>query len=96
MGSNIDLRKYQNSESIHDAFSRIVSGGKPGYKAVIERRQVPSKCNKCGRGGDPDQKFCNQCGGKMLIPITNCPGCKISINDDDKFCIECGHNLKQA
>jgi predicted nucleic acid-binding Zn ribbon protein len=95
MGSNIDLRKYQTADSIQDAFSRIVSGGKPGYKAVIERKKVPPKCNKCGRGGDTDQKFCNMCGGKMVVPLTDCPGCKKPINEGDKFCMECGHALAQ-
>ena len=94
MGSCLDLRKYQNDESIHDAFSKIVSGGKAGYKSVIERRKIPPKCVKCGRGGEEDQKFCSQCGGKMHIPITNCPGCKVSIEEDQKFCTGCGYNLK--
>ena len=93
MGSNIDLRKYQDPDSIRDAFSKIVSG-KMGYKAVIERKKIPPKCSKCRRGGDEDQKFCPQCGGKMIIPLTNCPSCKKPINEEDKFCTNCGHNLK--
>jgi len=96
MGSNIDLRKYEDPSSIQDAFSKVVSGGKMGYKTVIERKKTPPKCVKCGRGGDIDQKFCPQCGGKMVVPLTNCPGCKKSIIDTDKFCIECGHNLEEA
>jgi predicted nucleic acid-binding Zn ribbon protein len=96
MGSNLDLRKYQTADSIQDAFSKIVSGGKPGYKAVIERKKVPPQCNKCGRGGDPDQKFCNMCGGKMIVPLTDCPKCKKPINEGDKFCMECGNALAQS
>ena len=95
MGSNIDLRKYQNPDSIQDAFSKIVSGGKLGYKAIIERKKVPPKCSKCGRGGDEDQKFCPQCGGKMVVPLTNCPGCKKPIDETEKFCTECGTKLKE-
>jgi predicted amidophosphoribosyltransferase len=95
MGSNIDLRKFQNSESIQDAFSKVVSGGKVGYKTVVERKKIPPKCSNCGRGGDPDQKFCPQCGGKMVVPLTNCPGCKKPIDDSEKFCTECGHKLKE-
>jgi rRNA maturation endonuclease Nob1 len=95
LGSNIDLRKYEDPEAIQDAFSKVVSG-KTGYKAVIERKKALPKCTKCGRGGDDGQKFCPQCGGKMVIPMTKCPGCKKSINDGDKFCMECGHNLQQA
>ncbi|MEK6888775.1 MAG: zinc ribbon domain-containing protein [Nanoarchaeota archaeon] len=93
MGSNIDLRKYQDADSIQDAFSKIVSN-KIGYKAVIERKKIPPKCIQCGRGGDPEQKFCPQCGGKMVVPITNCPGCKKPIEEGAKFCTECGYKLQ--
>ena len=95
MGSNIDLRKYEDPASIQDAFSKIVSG-KVGYKTVIERKKIPPKCTKCGRGGDVDQKFCPQCGGKMVIPLTHCPGCKKMIDEAEKFCTECGHDLAAA
>ncbi|MFA5019696.1 MAG: zinc ribbon domain-containing protein [Candidatus Pacearchaeota archaeon] len=94
MGSCIDLRNYQDPVNIQDAFSKIVSG-KAGYKAVIEKRVIPPKCVKCGRGGDPEQKFCPQCGGKMKVPLTNCPGCKVSIGDE-KFCTNCGKNLEEC
>ena len=94
MGSCLDLRKYEDGSVIHDAFSKIVSGGKMGYKAVIERKKLPPKCVKCGRGGDVDQKFCPQCGGKMQVPITNCPGCKVGIEIGQKFCTGCGFNLQ--
>ncbi len=93
MGSNIDLRKYEDPESIQDAFSKVVSG-KIGYKSIIERKKPTPKCAKCGRGGDEGQKFCPHCGGKMEVPITKCPGCKVSIDENQKFCTECGHNLK--
>jgi len=94
MGSSIDLRKYQNPESIQDIYSKIVSG-KLGYKAIIERKKPIPKCIGCGRGGDEDQKFCSQCGGKMEVPITNCPDCKKTINEGQKFCTECGFSLNQ-
>lgn len=94
MGSCIDLRKFQDGTEIEDAFSKIVSGGKMGYKSVIERKKIPPKCEKCGRGGDNGQKFCPQCGGKMVVPLTNCPSCKKPIGDTDKFCMDCGQKLK--
>lgn len=93
MGSNLDLRKFENPDSIQDAYSKLVSG-KVGYKAVIERKKPTPKCTKCGRGGDPEQKFCPQCGGKMVVPLTNCPGCKKPIDENERFCTECGHKLK--
>ena len=94
MGSCIDLRKYQNSESLEAAFGQLISGGKPGYKTIIERKKVFPKCTKCGRGGDEGQKFCPQCGGEMKIPVTNCPKCNKPI-DGEKFCTECGTPIIQ-
>ena len=93
MGSCLDLRKFQSENAIQDAFSKLVSG-KPGYKAVIEKKVIHPKCIKCGRGGDADQKFCPQCGGQMKIPLTHCPGCRSPI-DDEKFCTKCGKQLKE-
>jgi RNA polymerase subunit RPABC4/transcription elongation factor Spt4 len=90
MGSCIDLRKFQNGDTIQDAFSKIVSGGKYGYKTVLERKVIPPKCTNCGRGGDEDQKFCPMCGGKMVVPMLDCPKCKKPIGDGEKFCTECG------
>jgi len=92
MGSCIDLRSLQDVNAIQDAYSQLVSG-KKGYKAVIERKKIPPKCIKCGRGGDVDQKFCPQCGGQMKIPLTNCPSCQASIGDTEKFCMNCGKEL---
>lgn len=101
MTTGHDLRRFQdlNTEEgsqVADAFSKIVSGGRPGYKAVIERKKPQPKCSKCGRGGDDGQKFCPQCGGKFVIPLTNCPGCKKGISDGEKFCTGCGFNLAAA
>jgi RNA polymerase subunit RPABC4/transcription elongation factor Spt4 len=95
MSQNLDLRRYQDSDSIAEAFGKIVSGGKSGYKTVIERKKIPPKCSKCGRGGDNEQKFCPQCGGKMVIPVTNCPGCKALLENGNKFCTNCGFNLQE-
>lgn len=96
MGSCLDLRKYEEADAVQDAFSRVVSGGKLGYKSIIERRKPTPKCVKCGRGGEESQKFCSQCGGKMAIPLTKCPGCKKSIDEQEKFCTECGNDLVAA
>ncbi len=93
MGSNIDLRKFQNTDSVADAFSALVSGKKYGYKTIIERKKIPPKCSQCSRGGDDGQKFCPSCGGKMIISLTNCPSCKKFIEDNEKFCTDCGTKL---
>lgn len=96
MASGYDLRKYQKgkgAESVEDAFARIVSGGKIGYKTVIEKKKVPPKCTKCSKIGEEEQKFCPECGGKMVVPITNCPSCDKDLEENEKFCTECGHKI---
>lgn len=63
MASNRDLRKYQDVESIQDAFSILVSG-KKGYKTVIERKKDIPKCSNCNKMLEGDEKFCSECGAK--------------------------------
>ncbi len=64
MGSCIDLRKYQDSDSIQDAFSALVSG-KKGYKTVIERKKNIPKCPGCSSALSGEEKFCPNCGYKI-------------------------------
>ncbi|MBU3912544.1 MAG: zinc ribbon domain-containing protein [Nanoarchaeota archaeon] len=90
MSTGRDLRHLQNPSAIEDAFSKLVSGGKIGYKTVIEKKKIPSRCTNCGRGGEYDQKFCSQCGGEMKVPLVTCPKCEKQIGDTEKFCTECG------
>lgn len=64
MGSCLDLRRYVNDQKTFDAFSKLVSGGKSGYKTVIERRQEVPRCKKCGKELEGIEKFCPECGEK--------------------------------
>lgn len=90
MGSNIDLRKYQDASSIEDAFGKILSG-KSGYKPIIERRIDPVKC-ECGTIIPGDKKFCPSCGKKAerKPTSTKCAKCGNFFEDADVFCGECG------
>ncbi len=73
MVSCLDLRKYQDSSTIQDIYSKIVSG-KSGYKAVIERKKELPKCQHCSKdmpcpgcivGMSEEKKFCGDCGHKL-------------------------------
>ncbi len=55
----------QNSDAVIDAFSKIVSGGRAGYKTVIEKKKVIIQCKNCFTVLDPSQKFCHECGMKV-------------------------------
>ena len=65
MTSNRDLRKFQDDESIQEAFGKLVSGGKPGYKTVIDKNKPIPKCDKCKTNLLGDEKFCPECGEKI-------------------------------
>ncbi|MFH1307296.1 MAG: hypothetical protein ABIH72_00400 [archaeon] len=64
MTSNRDLRKYQDSDAVQDAFSRIVSG-RSGYKAIIEKDKPKLYCNGCSKLLEGEEKFCPECGTKI-------------------------------
>lgn len=94
-GSCRDLRGMQNINNIESAFSALVSGGKMGYKTVIERRTDLPKCSKCGKFADAEEKFCSECGGKIVCMLTKCPSCSKPIKESDKFCTGCGTKIVQ-
>ena len=64
-GSCRDLSAYEDSEEIQDAFSALVSGGKPGYKTVFERRKDIPKCSNCSKTLSGEERFCPECGEKL-------------------------------
>ncbi len=56
-----------DSESVAVAFSALVSGGKVGYRTVIERKKDIPKCGGCGKTLSGEEKFCPECGFKVEI-----------------------------
>jgi rRNA maturation endonuclease Nob1 len=86
------MNEIQRDESFASAFSQIVSG-RPGYKAVIEKKAVVIICKGCGLKLEEGIKFCPQCGTKVWIKPTKCPKCAKGVFPDDKFCQDCGTNL---
>ncbi len=66
-GSCRDLREYQNSDAVMDAFSALVSGKKSGYKTIIERRKEIPKCPGCSKTLSGEEKFCPDCGHKIAV-----------------------------
>ncbi len=91
MGSNIDLRKYQDVEDLEDAFGKLLSG-KSGYKPIIERRVEPARCDVCGISVEGTKNFCPQCGGKLQKKPTSikCSECNSFFDGDELFCGNCG------
>jgi len=54
-----------NDPSFQDALGKLFSG-KSGYKPVIETKQVIIKCKNCGKIVEDAQKFCDECGTKII------------------------------
>ena len=68
MSSNRDLREQMNSDSVAEAFGFLLSG-KKGYKTVIERKVEPVRCTGCNIVLKGDEKFCFECGTKVILPM---------------------------
>lgn len=63
-GSCRDLRKFQG-DAVLDAFSKLVSGNKAGYKTILEKKVVIEFCKNCKLQLDGSEKFCPECGTKV-------------------------------
>lgn len=91
MGSNIDLRKYQDVDDLQDAFGKLLSG-KSGYRPIIERRVDPIVCTGCKLVVEGTKNFCPQCGSKLEKKPTSikCKECNELYDGDELFCAHCG------
>jgi len=61
------MNEIQQDASFASALGKLMSG-RPGYKPVIETKQVIIKCKNCGKILEDGQKFCHECGTKVEIP----------------------------
>ena len=50
------------------------------------------KCKKCGAELLDTDKFCNQCGSKV-VRKKKCPECGAALREGAKFCPECGKTI---
>lgn len=48
------------------------------------------KCARCQHDNPPDQKFCGECGARLVL---SCPSCGAANAPTQKFCGECGAGL---
>lgn len=62
-----DLRDLQESDAVLKAFSALVSGGKYGYKTIIQKDKKKPVCPGCNKYLSGDEKFCPECGTNVEI-----------------------------
>ena len=69
MGSAVNTQRkmdeIQKSQEFADIFSKLVSGGRAGYKTVIDNEKPVPKCESCGNILSGNEKFCPECGNKI-------------------------------
>lgn len=58
------MQEIQQSEDVAANFGKLISG-RAGYKAVIEKKYIPTICKNCGTTLDDSEKFCHECGTKV-------------------------------
>jgi hypothetical protein len=64
------MNEIQKDASFSSALGKLLSG-RPGYKPVIETKQIIVKCKNCGKIMDDSQKFCDECGARVERPHKN-------------------------
>jgi len=60
-----DILNLIDDKKTEEGFSRLVSGGKYGYKTIIERKKEQPRCKNCNFLLSGSEKFCPQCGAKV-------------------------------
>lgn len=73
------LRQCKEEQSSKLRQSKRVQSGSAG-----------NACPHCGTANPPGQKFCGECGAKL---VKKCPACGKIANPSQKFCGECGSQL---
>lgn len=61
--------------------------------SVISTPAKTLACNKCGVANAEGDKFCCNCGEKLVTAKIECYSCKTLVNDNIKFCPNCGASM---
>ncbi len=58
-----------------------------------EEHQEELRCPKCGAIVRPEDRYCWNCGAKLVFVYT-CPNCGAEVTSEDKYCRHCGYKLR--
>ncbi len=58
-----------------------------------EEKEEELRCPRCGAIVRPEDKYCWNCGAKLIF-IYTCPNCGAEVSSEDKYCRHCGYKLR--
>lgn len=87
MGKDVVNYMAEGTQESVQAVTRSIAAG---LRDGMVGEGATARCPKCGAGNQPGSKFCDQCGGPMLVA---CGGCGASNQPGSKFCDQCGGRL---
>lgn len=70
-----------------DSMRQGPAPGAPGAAAAM------TACPKCGTPNPMTNKFCSECGGKLVAATKPCPKCGEPVQEGAKFCPNCGEKI---
>ncbi|WP_206109256.1 SPFH domain-containing protein [Paenibacillus sp. HB172176] len=62
---------------------------------LFDNSMMSQICRKCSTPNDMDDKFCGNCGEKLIVEKTKCPSCQTQVECSMKFCPECGQSMQE-
>lgn len=76
--------------------NRILDGSELSTSSpIVEEKDVEEElhCPKCGAIVRAEDKYCWNCGAKLIF-IYTCPNCGAEVSSEDKYCRYCGYKLR--
>jgi len=89
MGFLDDITRNVKSDLSWKAARGASEGVSKGVSKVFQGNKK-TKCPKCRKDISPEEKFCQNCGEKLVL---TCPKCSAEFPAGTKFCAKCGSPL---
>jgi predicted RNA-binding Zn-ribbon protein involved in translation (DUF1610 family) len=89
-------RMIDSGEALYEESEKPVAVPTASVAPLIEEEKEEGEelhCPECGAIVRPEDKYCWNCGAKLVF-IYTCPNCGGEVSSEDKFCRHCGYKLR--
>ena len=89
-------RMIDSGEALYEESEKPVAVPTASVAPLIEEEKEEEEelhCPECGAIVRPEDKYCWNCGAKLVF-IYTCPNCGGEVSSEDKFCRHCGYKLR--